>query len=151
MMNKIPCASQNTEAKTLPADVCIFDCFGCFHLLLSTQLIVSLTPELNGWFMFLCKNFLLCWNRCKQHSKSLMRCCFWSTVTKRDTHFEHSFFIDKCSWKMKNTLPSVIFNSFAISHNFNLRLAKMSLWIFWCFLGQLLNLGDLSVEHYLCL
>ena len=25
---KIPCASQNTEAKTLPADdVCVFDCF----------------------------------------------------------------------------------------------------------------------------
>ena len=27
-MNKIPCASQNTEAKTLPADVCVFGCFG---------------------------------------------------------------------------------------------------------------------------
>ena len=29
-MNKIPCASQNTEAKTLPADVCIFGPFGQF-------------------------------------------------------------------------------------------------------------------------
>ena len=31
-------------------------------------------------------------------------CCFWSTVSKRDTQFEHSFFIDKCSCKMVNTL-----------------------------------------------
>ena len=28
LMNKIPSESQNTEAKTLPVDVCIFDCFG---------------------------------------------------------------------------------------------------------------------------
>ena len=27
LINKIPCASKNTEAKTLPADVCIFGCF----------------------------------------------------------------------------------------------------------------------------
>ena len=27
-MDKIPCASQNTKAKTLPVDVCIFDRFG---------------------------------------------------------------------------------------------------------------------------
>ena len=27
-MNKISCASQNTEDKTLPADVCIFGHFG---------------------------------------------------------------------------------------------------------------------------
>ena len=27
-MNKIPCTSQNTEAKALPADVCVFGCFG---------------------------------------------------------------------------------------------------------------------------
>ena len=27
-MNKIPCTSQNTEAKTLPADVCVFGHFG---------------------------------------------------------------------------------------------------------------------------
>ena len=29
-MNKIPCASQNTEAKTLPADVCVFGRLGRF-------------------------------------------------------------------------------------------------------------------------
>ena len=27
-MNKIPCASQKTEVKSLPADICVFDRFG---------------------------------------------------------------------------------------------------------------------------
>ena len=27
-MNQIPCTSQNTEAQTMPADVCVFGCFG---------------------------------------------------------------------------------------------------------------------------
>ena len=46
------------------------------------------------------------------------------------THFEHSFFIDKCSCKM---VPSDIFNSSTILHNFNLQSAKMSLWSFLVF------------------
>ena len=29
-MNKIPCAFQNTEAKTLPADICVFGRFERF-------------------------------------------------------------------------------------------------------------------------
>ena len=52
-------------------------------------------------------------------------------LCKRGTHLERSFLIDKCSCKMVNTLPSDIFNSSAISCNFNLRSAKMSLWSFW--------------------
>ena len=100
--------------------------------------------------------FLLCRNSCKQRSESSTRCCFWSSVRKRGTHFELNFLIEKCSCKMVNTLPSDIFNSSAISHNFNLRLAKTCLWslfffFFLCFPGQLLNLGDFSVQHHLCL
>ena len=73
-----------------------------FHLLLSTQLTVHLTP---GWTsgsmfqplsqMFIKNCFLLCRNSCKQCSESSTRGCFWSTVSKRCTHFEHSFRIDK--------------------------------------------------------
>ena len=38
---------------------------------------------------YLCKNpFLLRWNRCNQCSESSTRCCFWSTVSNRRTHFE---------------------------------------------------------------
>ena len=49
-MNKIPCVSQNTDAKSLPSDVCVF---GCFHMQLSTQLTADLTQvEWSGGSMF---------------------------------------------------------------------------------------------------
>ena len=86
--------------------------------------------------------FLLNWNSCKQHSESLMRCWFWSTVSKHTTNFEHSFLIDKCSCKMVNTLPHDIFNSFVISHNFNLQSAKMSFWRFLVFSGTTAEIGQ---------
>ena len=106
-----------------------------FHLLLSTQLTADLIPGWSGRSMFYPLShiyaktpFLLRWNSCKQRSVSSTRCCFWSTVSKLGTHF----FIDKCSCKTMNTLPSDIFNSSAILHNFNWRSAKTSLWSFFC-------------------
>ena len=132
-MNKMPCTSQNTVTKTLPADVCVFGRFG--------RLSPAAVLSADCWFdsgvkwgihvssiiTYSCKNsFLLRWNNWKQRSESLMCCCFWSTVSKCSTHFEHSFLIDKCSHKMVNTLPSDIFNSSAISRNFNLWSAKTS-------------------------
>ena len=78
-MNKIPCTSQNTEAKTLPADVCFFDHFW--------QLSPAAVHSADSWFdsgvkwcihvssivTYLCKNtFLLCWNSCKQRSELLL-------------------------------------------------------------------------------
>ena len=96
---------------------------------------------------YLCKNFfLLHWNSCKQRSESLTCHCFWSTVSKRGTHFEHSFLIDNCSCKMGNTLPSDIFNSSAISCNFNLWSAKMSLWRFLVFSGITAEFGQRSAS-----
>ena len=80
--------------------------------------------------IYLRKNsFLLPWNSCKQRSESSTH-CFWSPVSKRGTYFEHSFLIDKCSCKMVNTLPSYIFNSSAISRNFNLRSTRTSFFMF---------------------
>ena len=108
-------------------------------------------PRFIHCHMFTRKLFLLRWNSCKQRYDSSTRCYFWSTVNKRGNPFEHSFPIDKCSCKMLNTLPSDIFNSSFTSHNFNLRSAKTNMWSFWCFPGQLPNLGDLSVQHHLCL
>ena len=110
-----------------------------FHLLLSTQLTADVTLKWSGGSMFhplshiYAKTSFLRWNSSKQHSESSTRCCFWSTVSKRGTNFEHSFLIDKCSCKMVNTLPSDIFISSAISRNFNLRSAKTSLWSFFFF------------------
>ena len=65
-----------------------------------------------------------------------IRCCFWSTVSKCGTHFEHSFLLDKCSCKMVNILPSDIFNSSTISGNFNLRSAETNLWSFLVLSGK---------------
>ena len=152
-MNKIPCTSQNTVAKILPADVCIFGHFGQ----LSLAAVHWCDSGVKRWIhissivTYLCKNsFLLHWNSCRQCSESLICCCFWLTASKRGTHFKHNFLIDKCSCEMVNTLPSDTFNSSAVSSNFNLQLAKMSLWSFWCFLGQLLDLGEQSIQHHLC-
>ena len=138
-MNKIPCASQNTEAKTLPVDVASLVALYGFQLLLATQLTANLTPKRSDVSIFyplshiyVKNSFLLRVNSCKQHSESSTRCCFWSTMSKRGTHFEHSFLIDKYSHKMVNTLPSDIFNFSVISRNFNLRSAETSLWISFC-------------------
>ena len=139
------------------ADVCIFGSFGR----LSPDTVHSADSRFDSrvkWWIhvssivtYLCKiSFSVCWNSCKQHSESLM-CCFWSTVSKCSTQFEHSFLIDKYSCNMVNTLLSDIYNFSAISYNFNLQSAKTSLWSFWCFPGQLQNLGNLSIPHHLCL
>ena len=135
-MKKIHCASQNTEAKTL-SDVCVLGHLGW----LSPAAIYSTDCQLNcevKWLIhasfivtYFCKNsFLLRWNSCKQRSESATHSCFWSTVSKRGTHFEHSFLVDKCSCKIVNTLPSNIFNTSAISHNLSLRSAKTSFLVF---------------------
>ena len=105
-----------------------------FHQLLSTQLTANLTLKWSGGSMFHPLSHIytpFCCNEtiANKHSKSSMCCCFWSTMSKHSTYFEHSFLIDKCLCKMVNTLPSDIFNSSAISCNFNLQLAKMSLWV----------------------
>ena len=151
-MNKIACSSQNTAAKTLPADVCIFGCFG--------RLSPAAIYSANCWFasgvkwwihassivIYLCKIFLLHWNSCKQCSESLTH-CFWSTVSKRGTHFEHSFLIDKCSYKMVNSLP-LISSTPLLSHTISIYdWSKRVCGVFWCSLEQLLNLGDLSIQH----
>ena len=148
-MNKIPCTSQNMEAKTLPADVCVFCHFGPF----SPDAVHKADCQFDSgvkWFIhvssivtYLHKNsFLLHWNSCKQRFELLMCWCFWLTVSKCGTHLQHSYLIAKCSCKMVNILPSDIFNSSAISCNFNLRLAKMSWWIFRVFSGTTAEFGQ---------
>lgn len=59
--------------------------------------------------------------------QSLTSCCFWSPLSKRGTHFENSFPLDK----MVNTLPSDNFKVPAISRNFYLQSAKTNFWTFF--------------------
>ena len=138
-LNKIPCTSENTEAKTLPANICVF-----WLLLMAFTYCCCPLIWLPIWLqsecfihchIFMQKSFLLHWNSSKECSESLRHCCFWWTVSKHGTHFEHSFLIDYCSCKMVNTLPSDIFNSSAISCNLNLRSVKTRLWSFLVFSG----------------
>ena len=110
----------------------------CFHLLLSTQLIADLTPEWSGGPMFhplshIYAKTLFLMLKQLQTMLWIVDALLFLIVSKRGTHFEHFFLIDKCSCKMVNTLGSDIFNSYVISHNFNLRSAKMSLWSFLVF------------------
>ena len=134
-MSKTPRTSQNTEAKTLPADVCFFRGFGRLSPAAVHSVDCRFDSRVKWWIQvssivtYLRKNsFLLRWNSCKQRSESSTRCCFWSTLRKHRSHYEHSFLIDKRSCKMGNTLSFDFFNSSAISYNFNLWLAKASLW-----------------------
>ena len=133
-MNKIYCTSQNTEVKTLSADVGVFGQFGQLSPATVHSADCRFDSGVKWWIhvssivTYLCQNsFLLHWNSCKQHSELSMH-CFWLTVNKCYIHFQHSFLIDKSSCKMMNTLPSDIFNSSAISRNFNLQSAKTRLW-----------------------
>ena len=111
-MNKIPGASQSIEAKTLPADVCIFGHFGwlspaAFHsadcrfdsgsMFQPLSHIYTKTP-------FCCietvaNNALNCW--CVVVFDQL-----WANAAPT---LKHNFLIDKCSCKIMNTLLSDIF------------------------------------------
>ena len=88
---------------------------------------------------------LLPWNSCKQRSESSMHCCFLLTVSNSSTNFEYSFLIDK----MLNTLPSNILTPLPSHATTVYDRPKRVCEVFWCFPGQLPNLGNLSVQHHL--
>ena len=139
-MNKIPCASQNTEDKTLPADVCIFGSFGQLSLLLSTQLTANLIPAWSG--IYLHKNsFLLCWNSCKQRSESSTS-CFWLTVSKCGTHFENTAF-SKTNIHAKWWIHCLLISTPLLSHATSIyNQSKRVCGKFWCFPEQQPNLSN---------
>ena len=136
-MNKIPCASQNMEAKTLPVDVYIFGCFGR----LSPAAIHSadcrfLTPEWSGGSMF----------HPLSHIYTKTPFCCIETVTNDALNCQQVVF----DWLWANAAPTLntafsLTNVHAkwwihcflifISCNFNLWLTKMSLWSFLVFSG----------------
>ena len=135
-MNKIPCISQNMEAKFLPSDVCIFG-----------RLLPATVHSADYWFdsggcggsMFHPLSHI--------DAKTPFRyiethCCFWSTVSKRGTHFEHSFLIDKSSCKM--WIHYLLISSTPLlSHATSIY--DQPKWVFWCFQGQVSILGEFSI------
>ena len=148
-MNKIPCASQNTETETLPADVCIFGHLGG----LSSAAVHSSDSWFDSrvkWWIhissivtYLCKtSFLLPWNSCKQYSEPLTGFCFWSTVSKRSTHFEHRFLLT--NYHAKWWIHCLLITSIPLlSHTTSIYYQPRQVrGVFWCFQGQLPNLDD---------
>ena len=92
--------------------------YGCHNLA---------SPLLSFW----CRNFFLPrLNNSKQRSETSTRCCFWSGMSKRGTHFGNNLRTPKDSCKILNTLRSNIFKVSAISRRFNLRSPKIILCTF---------------------
>ena len=147
-----PCTSQNTEAKTLPADVCVFGRFG--------QLSTDAVHSMDCWFVSRVKcwihissivtylrksSFLLHWNTFKQRSESSTHCCFWSTVIKSASNLNTAFSFSNvhAKWWIHCLLIS---SAALLSHT-----TSIYDWLKRVFLGQLPNIGALSIQHHLCL
>ena len=151
-MNKILCASQNMETKTLPADVCVFGHFGRLSLAAVHSAHCQFDSGVKWWIhvlsiiTYLHKNsFLLCWNSCKQCSESSMCCCFyWLWVNMAPT-FNTAFSLTNvhAKWWIHCLLISsnpLLSNATSIYNQ-----PKWVCEVFWCFPGQLSNLVIICV------
>ena len=126
-----------------------------FYLLLSTQLTADLIPELIGGSMFhLLSHFYAKtpFGCIETVANNILNCQLvvvfgrlWANATPT---FNTDFSLTNVYVKMVNTLPSDIFNSSAISRNFNLWSAKMSLWSFLAFFGTTAELGQPECSVY---
>ena len=138
-MNKIPCASLLMFASLVTLDG--------FHLLLSTQLTANLSLE---WWIHVssivtCSYKKLLFSGVETvGNNALNHWCvaifdqLWANTVPT---FNTAFSLTNVHAKMMNTLPSDIFNSSAISCNFNLQSVKMSLWSFLVFSRTTAELG----------
>ena len=145
-MNKIPCAFQNTEAKSLPAEFCVFSHFGRLSPAAVHSADSRFDSRVNGGSLFhwmsninaktLFYSVVTLANNTLNRRRVVVFDRLWANAA-----IEYSFLIDKCRWKMVNTLPSDISNYSAISRNFNSLFAKTSWWIFFVFSGTTAEFG----------
>ena len=157
-MKKIPSTSQNMEAKPLHDDFMSLVSMDGFHLLLSTQLTADLTLEWSGGSMLHPLSHM--------YTKTLF-CCIETVVNNALNHWRMVIF-DRlwenaaptlntafslknvhAKWWMSCLLISsapLLFHTTSIYDR-----PKQVCGVFWWFPGQLANLGDLSVQHHLCL
>ena len=155
-MSKIPCMSGPSEeswrekfrACPLPADCCVFGRFGRLSPSPLHSADALFDSGVNWWIhvsfivMYRRKqSFLLRVSSFKQRSKSWIRCCFCSTVSKRGTHLEYNYLTHKFSCTTLNTVPLDIFRMSAISCNFTFRSDKMIFRILFVFSGVATSVG----------
>ena len=149
-MNKIPCASQNLACWCLHLDG--------FCLLLLTQLTADLTLECSGGSMFhplshiytkapfccvetVANNALNCW--CV-----VVFAWLWANVAPT---FNTTFSLTNvhAKWGIHCLMIS---STPLLSHITSIyNWTKQVCGVLWCFPGQLPNLGNLIVQHHLCL
>ena len=115
-MHKIHWASQNTEAKTLPADVCIIGWFGQLSPAAVNSVDCQFDSRVKWWIYvssmvtYLRKTPFCCVKTVANNALNRRRVVVfdWLWANAAPT-------LNKCSRKMVNTLPFDIFNSSAIS------------------------------------
>ena len=158
-MKKIPWASQNTEAKILSSDVCFFGHFG----LLSPAAVYSgdcLFDSEGKWWTYVSS---IVTYLCRKHPF----CCVETVANNALNHRCIVVF----GWLLANTAPTfnaafsltnvhakwwiyflLISSTPLLSHATSIyNRPKQVCGDFWCFLEQLLYLGNLGVQHHLCL
>ena len=131
-MNKIPCVSQDTEAKILPVDVCIFGHFGW----LSPTAIHSAD----------CKTFF-----CITETVANNALNHWHVVVYNRLWVNVSLTLNT-AFSLTNVHAKWWIHCLLISSTHSLSHAtSIYCCVFLCFPGQLPNFGDLSIQHHLCL
>ena len=152
-MNKIPCACQNMEAKTLPADVCIFDFFGRLSPAAIHSADCRFDPGVKWWI------------HVYTHIYTKAPFCCVETVTNNALNRRHVF--DRLWANAAPTMNTAfsltnVHAKWWIHHllkpltpllSYTTSIYDWPIWVseVFCFPGQLLNLDDLSIQFHLCL
>ena len=150
-MNKVPCSSQNTEARTLPADVFVFGHLGRLSpaAVHSADRFGSMFPPLSHIY------------------RKIPFCCV-ETVANNALNRRN---VDVFDWLWPNTAPTLntaflltnvhakwwldcqlISSTILLSHATSIYdRPKRVCGVFWCFPGELPNLGDWTFSYvYVC-
>ena len=153
LMNKRICASQNREVKTLPADVCIFGCFGWLSLAAVHSADCRFDSEVN-WRIhvssivtYLCKNFFCCTETVANNALNCWHFVFDRLWANAAPTLNTAFLLTNvhAKWWIHCLL---IFSTPLLSHATSIYdWLKWVCGVLWCFPGQLPNLGDPSVQH----
>ena len=157
-MNKITCACQNTEAKTLLVDVCIFGRFGRLsfasvhsdYCWFNSE--VKWSIYVSSIVTYLCKKLLFVVLKQLQTMLWILDALLFLIDCEQTWH---PLWTQLSHWQM--FMQNDEYNGFwylqllCYLTQLQFILSKMSLWSFWCFQERLVNLGKLNVQHHLYL